>query len=96
MSERIGVTDARAILPELIARVLDGEEITLTRHGNDVAVLISPTALRHRRNSDVFEAAERLRQRLEAAKDAPLAPPTMSRRRAEQLVRELRADRAAR
>jgi prevent-host-death family protein len=96
VSEKVSVSEARATLPELIGRVLDGEEITLTRHGQDVAVLVSPATLRHRRNSDVFEAADRLRQQLEEAKGRPLPPPRMSRRRADQLVREIRADRTSR
>jgi prevent-host-death family protein len=96
VSDKVPVSEARATMPELIGRVLDGEEITLTRHGEDVAVLISPTALRHRRNSDVFAAAERLRQQLDEARNQPLPPPRMSRRRADHLVREIRAERATR
>jgi prevent-host-death family protein len=93
---RIGVSEARAILPELVGRVLDGEEITLTRHGQDVAVLVNPQALRRRRNSDVFEAAERLRVELEEAAKRPLSTGGLSRRYADELVDYIRRGRDAR
>ena len=36
------VSEARAALPELLSRVEEGEEITITRHGRTVAVLVRP------------------------------------------------------
>ena len=92
MSE-IGVSEARAILPELIARVLDGEEVTLTRHGQPVAVLVRPDALRRRRVAEAFEAAERLRQELAEARHRPIPRRGLSPGQADQRVRELRAER---
>jgi len=42
-------SEAGAALPELLSRVEDGEEVTITRHGRPVAVLVRPDALRSRR-----------------------------------------------
>jgi hypothetical protein len=33
LQRTLTVTEARSILPELLDRVADGEEITITRHG---------------------------------------------------------------
>ena len=40
------ISEARAGLARLVDRVMAGEEITLTRRGEAVAVLVSPAALR--------------------------------------------------
>jgi antitoxin (DNA-binding transcriptional repressor) of toxin-antitoxin stability system len=44
----ITISQARAVLPELLRRVEEGEEITITRHGQAVAVLVRPDVLRPR------------------------------------------------
>ena len=36
------VSEARAALPEVLNQVEDGEEITITRHGRPVAVIVRP------------------------------------------------------
>lgn len=36
------LTEARAALPEVLTRVAAGEEITITRHGRPVAVVVRP------------------------------------------------------
>ncbi len=36
------VSEARAILPEVLARVAAGEQITITRYGSPVAVVVRP------------------------------------------------------
>lgn len=36
------VSEARAALPEVLTRVAQGEEITITRHGSAVAVVVRP------------------------------------------------------
>lgn len=36
-------------MPELLDRVLAGDEVTITRHGRPVAVVVRPDALRVRR-----------------------------------------------
>jgi prevent-host-death family protein len=42
------VSEARAALPELLTRVEEGEEVTITRHGRAVAVLVRPDVRRAR------------------------------------------------
>jgi antitoxin (DNA-binding transcriptional repressor) of toxin-antitoxin stability system len=36
------VSEARAALPEVLTRVAQGEEITITRHGSPIAVVVRP------------------------------------------------------
>jgi len=36
------ISEARAALPEVLTRVAAGEEITITRHGRPVAVVVKP------------------------------------------------------
>jgi plasmid stability protein len=36
------ISEARAALPEVVTRAAEGEEITITRHGAPVAVLVRP------------------------------------------------------
>jgi len=38
VSTSITVSEARGLLPQIVQRVLAGEEITLTRHGEPVAL----------------------------------------------------------
>lgn len=45
------VSEARAALAGVLNRVLDGEEVTITRHGTPVAVVVRPDSLRVRRAS---------------------------------------------
>ncbi len=91
---RINVTEARSRLPELIERVSRGEEVTLTRHGAPVAVLVKPEALRPRRAAAAFNQAEELHHMLEEARDQPLSQHgVMSAERAEELIAAIRRDR---
>src|ERR1700744_3692540 len=39
------VSEARAALPEVLNRVEAGEEVTITRHGRAVAVIVRPDVL---------------------------------------------------
>ena len=90
------VSEARASLPELLTRVEAGEEITITRHGRPVAVLVRPDVLRPRA-ADVVEAAAHLHEKLMAARDEELSvSPGLTIEQAEELVREIRADRDSR
>ena len=91
----VAVSKARASLPQLLERVGSGEEITLTRHGAAVAVLVHPDALRSRRTSAATETAVRLGDALDAARSAPMPTTGLSAARAEELIGELRAERAA-
>ena len=96
MALTVSVSEARASLATILDRVLEGDEITLTRNGRPVAVMIRPDRLRHRRASPVFEEAERLRERMEAARRRPLSSMTgLAPGRAEELVAQIRADRDA-
>ena len=61
------VSEARAALPELLSRVEEGEEITITRHGRTVAVLVRPDVLRSRRADAAFEDAGRIHELLTQA-----------------------------
>jgi prevent-host-death family protein len=90
-------SEARASLPEVLDRVLAGEEVTITRHGQPVAVVVRPDALRARRADDALSAAQRLRDLLDEGRAKPLrARPRLSEQRAETLVADVRAARAKR
>lgn len=94
MSWTITVTEARANLPELLDRVVDGEEITLTRHGRPVAVLVRPDLLRHRRATTAASAARRLHDDLRAARERPLpADGTLTASTADALADHVRGGR---
>lgn len=95
----MSVSEARAALPSLLTRVEEGEEVTLTRHGKAVAVLVRPDVLRRRRNAALFEKADELRRMLEDARNRPLPDLTkggLTPQRADELVAQIRADRDAR
>lgn len=87
------VSQARASLPELLTRVEQGEEVTITRHGRAVAVLVRPDVLRARAHVVIDDAA-RIHELLAGA--AATALPTehgLSEERAEELIAEIRAGR---
>jgi antitoxin (DNA-binding transcriptional repressor) of toxin-antitoxin stability system len=92
----LSASEARATLPQLLTRVEAGEEIVLTRHGREVAVIVRPDVLRLRRARPAIDAAADVHARLEAARRAPLPDRGLSRRRAEAQVAEVRADRDSR
>lgn len=90
------VSEARAALPELLTRVEDGEEVTITRHGRAVAVLVRPDSLRSRAR-DALQAAGRIHELLAGAASAALpSPPGLTAERAEELIDEIRAGRDSR
>ncbi len=91
------VSEARAALPQVLDRVLAGEEVTITRHGRPVAVVVRPDALRARRADSALAAAGAIRELLEKGRAAPLsARGGLSHQRAEALIAEVRAGRSAR
>ena len=93
----VSVSQARATLPELLDRVSAGEEVTITRHGVAVAVVMRPDAVRSRRADRALADAEHLRQLVERGRTASLAEaPSITAERAERLVGEVRAGRRAR
>ncbi|MBA2282318.1 MAG: type II toxin-antitoxin system Phd/YefM family antitoxin [Actinomycetota bacterium] len=93
----MSVTEARAALPEILDRVLAGEEVTITRNGTAVAVVVRPDILRARRADEALAAAARLRELLETGRSRPLDDgPALANDRADQLVEDVRAARAGR
>lgn len=92
----INASDARATLPQLLDRVTSGEEVTITRHGRPVAVLVRPDRLRVRRTSTSVEMASHVRRLLHEARDLPVdAGEGLSAEYAEELVADVRASRRA-
>ena len=93
----MSASEARALLPELLNRVEDGEEVTITRHGRPVAILVRPDALRVRRAEAVLDDAARIHNLLAEAAATPLPEGTgLTEQRAEELIAEIRAGRGAR
>lgn len=93
----MSVSEARAALPEVLEMVLGGEEVTITRHGQEVAVVVRPDVLRTRRADEALAAAERVRELLAQARGRRLhAQPRVSKRRAEALVADVQAARSGR
>jgi antitoxin (DNA-binding transcriptional repressor) of toxin-antitoxin stability system len=91
---QVSVSEARAMLPQLVERVLAGEEVTLTRHGTPVAVVVRPDTLGVRRADEALAAADRVRGLVAAARSRALPEPAITRRRADELVNDVRAGRA--
>lgn len=90
------VSEARAALPEILNRVAEGEEITITRHGRAVAVIVRPDILWSRsRAEDVLAEADRLEDLLRAAAERPLPARGLTEEYAEELIAAIRADRDA-
>ena len=93
----MSASEARAALPELLNRVEDGEEVIITRHGQPVAVLVRPDALRVRRAETALADAARIHALLTEAAATPLPEGTgLTEQRAEELIAEIRAGRDAR
>lgn len=90
------VTEARAALPQILDRVRAGEDVTLTRHGEPVAVIVRPDRLRARRADDALAASERVRDLLDRGRQKPLGRPDLSPERADKLAAGVRASRSAR
>ena len=72
----VTVSEARASLPDIVDRVQAGEEVTLTRHGVPVAVLVNPSALRTRRATTAFQLATEIGRLLDDARLQPLSSTT--------------------
>lgn len=93
----MSASEARAALPELLDRVLAGEEVTITRHGEAVAVVVRPDTIRVRRADRALGDAERLRDLLDRGRASRLSDaPDMTVERAEELAAEVAAARSAR
>jgi antitoxin (DNA-binding transcriptional repressor) of toxin-antitoxin stability system len=92
----VTASEARATLPQLLNRVEAGEEIVLTRHGRQIAVIVRPDALRIRRAGPALDAAAQIHDRLEAARRAPLPDRGLTPRQAEAMIAEVRSGRDGR
>ena len=91
------ISEARAALPEVLDRVADGEEVTITRHGRPVAVVVRPDVLWSRRSRAALDEAERIHTLLTEAAAAELPSGAgLTAQRAEELIAEIRAGRDAR
>jgi prevent-host-death family protein len=97
MSTAVTVSEARATLPQLLDRVLAGEEVTITRHGQPVAVVVRPDALRVRRAEGALAGAQAIQELLERGRRTPLAEEgSISAAWGEELIAEVRAGRNSR
>lgn len=91
------VSEARAALPQVLDRVAEGEEITITRHGRPVAVVVRPDIMWSRRAHAVMDDAERIHELLAGAAATALPEEAgLTVQRAEELIGEIRADRDTR
>jgi len=91
------VSEARAALPEVLNRVAEGEEVTITRHGRAVAVIVRPDVIWSRsRAGDVLAEAERLERMLQAAGATELRAGGLTEEYADELIAAIRAGRDAR
>jgi antitoxin (DNA-binding transcriptional repressor) of toxin-antitoxin stability system len=48
------VSEARAALPEVLTRVAQGEEITITRYGSPIAVVVRPDIMWNQPDAEVI------------------------------------------
>jgi len=92
------MSEARAALPEVLNRVADGEEITITRHGRPVAVVVRPDIMWSRSRAEVvLSESARLGDLLTAAaRNDPPEAGHITEQYAEELVAAIRADREGR
>ncbi|HEV2440744.1 MAG TPA: type II toxin-antitoxin system prevent-host-death family antitoxin [bacterium] len=58
----IGAYEAKTHLPRLLDEVAEGKTITITKHGNPVAMLVPVPEARHRNIRDVIQAMRALRK----------------------------------
>jgi antitoxin (DNA-binding transcriptional repressor) of toxin-antitoxin stability system len=77
--------------------VLAGEEVTLTRHGEPVAVVVRPDTLRMRRASEHLSDADRVRDLLATGRSTKLGPrPRLTQRQADAILADVQAARSKR
>jgi hypothetical protein len=88
------VSEARAALPQVLDRVAEGEEVTITRHGRPVAVVLRPDILWSRRAHGLLDDAGRIHEVITGAAAMPLPEGTgLTLERAEELIGAIRAGR---
>ena len=64
--DSIGAYEAKTHLPRLLRRVMDGESVTITRHGHPVARLVP---VEEDERTRAYEAARRIRESRRRLKD---------------------------
>lgn len=72
MAISVPVSQARSELPKILGMIQDGEEVTLTRHGRPVAVIVRPDTLRVRRTREVDAIARELAESMISAASIPI------------------------
>jgi antitoxin (DNA-binding transcriptional repressor) of toxin-antitoxin stability system len=89
------VSEARAALPQVLNRVADGEEVTITRHGRAVAVIVRPDVIWSRSRAEVvLNDAAQMHALLESVADDDLgAGPGRTEQYAEELIASIRTGR---
>ena len=91
------VSEARAALPEVLNRVEAGEQVTITRHGRAVAVVVRPDIIWSlSAASEVTAQAEQLERIIQAAGERERPSGGLSIEYAEELVAHIRAGRESR
>lgn len=91
------VSEARAALPAILDKVMAGDEVTITRHGRPVAVIVRHDALRARRADEALAAAERIQSVItEGRKSRLRRKPSIREDRAAELIADVRAARSTR
>ena len=90
------VSEARAALPALLDRVSNGDEITITRHGRPVAVLVRPDRLRARRAHEALAAAAKVHELLERGARTPLGDGQLTVEQADEFVADVYRGRSER
>ena len=95
MARTITVSEARAALPQILERVTGGEEVTITRHGKAVAVVVRPDTLRARRAERALDEAAGIAELLETGRKTRIGRGrALSEARADELVAHVRAGRS--
>jgi antitoxin (DNA-binding transcriptional repressor) of toxin-antitoxin stability system len=91
----MSVTEARASLPAVVDRVLAGDEVTLTRHGVAVAVIVRPDVLAVRRAASTMAVADLIGDALDAGRLLHLdSLPLIDSARADALVADVSQSRS--
>jgi antitoxin (DNA-binding transcriptional repressor) of toxin-antitoxin stability system len=88
------VSEARAALPEILNRVADGEEVTITRHGQAVAVIVRPDVIWSRSKAEVaLHEATQLHSLLDSLAESEPPAGGITERYAEELIASIRSAR---
>jgi antitoxin (DNA-binding transcriptional repressor) of toxin-antitoxin stability system len=92
------VSEARAALPDVLNRVAEGEEVTITRHGRAVAVIVRPDIVWSRSRAEVvLNEAAQMHALLDSVANAELdIGGGISEQYAEELIASIRTGRDSR